>query len=350
MAERSHDNPLTAVLSGLLDQRDAAPKIDAVPSDVRLDGRTVLVTGANSGLGKATAIRLAKRGAHVIMACRSGFPEAGEDVKRASGSDRVEMMQVDLADLESIDRLCDALRERRVTLDVAVFNAGVVPVTARKNKHGLDLMFAVNFLAKFVLLHRLLRDGVIPNAVFGGNSRADDPPRIVFVSSETHRSASPIDFDHFGEPVDYGVADGVKYYGSSKLHLTTYFHEVSRRLNPHSTDEPDVCVHALCPGAVNSNMAREAPTWLKPILKPVMALFFQSPEKASIPVDYLVASEEMGAKTGCYMHMMRLKESSEASMDPQNGRLLWDKTERLLREQGMDLEPTSEPTTEAVSK
>ena len=332
MPERTHGNPLTAVLSGLLDQRSKEPKVSPVAPEVSLVGRTCLVTGANSGLGKGIAIRLAKRGAHVIMACRSGIPEAGEEVRAASGNDDVEMIQVDLSDFDSIAAFCDQLRDRKVTLDAAVFNAGVVPVTARKNKHGLELMFAVNFLAKFVVLDRLLKDGVIPNRVYGGNSRTDDPPRVVFVSSETHRSSIPIDFDHFGEPVEYGVADGVKYYGSSKLHLTTYFQELSRRLNPDGGPTPDVCVHALCPGAVNSNMAREAPAWLKPILKPVMTLFFQSPEKASIPVDYLVCSEEMGERTGAYMHMMRIKESSEASMDPAKGALLWDKTQALLHE------------------
>jgi len=332
MVRRTHSNPVTAVLSGLLDQRSKDPKVAPVPHGVRLDGRTCLVTGANSGLGKAIAIRLAARGAHVIMACRSGIPEAGQDVRAASGSDKVEMIQVDLSDFDSMTAFCDQLRDRNVTLDVAVFNAGVVPVTSRQSKHGLELMFAVNFLAKFVLLNRLLHDGVIPNAVFGHNSRAEDPPRVIFVSSETHRSSIPIDFDTFGEPVEYGVSDGVKYYGLSKLHLTTYFQELSRRLNPGANgDNPDVCVHALCPGAVNSNMAREAPTWLKPILKPVMALFFQSPEKASVPVDYLVASSEMGGKTGEYMHMLRIKDPSEASMDPENGALLWGKTEELLR-------------------
>jgi len=331
MAERTHGNPFTAVLSGLLDQRSQEPKVSAVPPDRRLDGRTCLVTGANSGLGKGIAMRLAARGAHVIMACRSGIPEAGEEVRAATGNDAVEMMRVDLSDFDSIRSFCDELRDRGVTLDVAIFNAGVVPMTSRSNKHGLELMFAVNFLAKFVVLDRLLRDGVIPNAVYGHNSRADDPPRIIFVSSETHRSSIPIDFDRFGEPIEYGVADGVKYYGLSKLHLTTYFQELSRRLNAGSGSSPDVCVHALCPGAVNSNMAREAPAWLKPVLKPVMALFFQSPEKASLPVDYLVCSEEMGSKTGVYMHMMRVKEPSEASMDPDKGALLWSKTQALLQ-------------------
>ena len=329
MVERTHRNPITAVLSGVLDQRSKEPKVTPVGPEARLDGRTCLVTGANSGLGKRIAIRLASRGAHDIMACRSGIPEAGEDVRRASGNENVEMIRVDLSDFDSIEAFCNELRDRKVTLDVAVFNAGVVPVTSRKNKHGLELMFAVNFLAKFVVLDRLLRDGVIPNAAYCRNSRADDPPRVIFVSSETHRSSIPIDFDAFGEPVDYGVADGVKYYGLSKLHLTTYFQELSRRLNPDGG--ADVCVHALCPGAVNSNMAREAPAWLKPVLKPVMALFFQSPEKASIPVEYLVASEEMGEKTGAYMHMMRIKEPADAAMDPDKGALLWSKTEELLR-------------------
>lgn len=332
MANRTHESPVKAVLSGLLDQRSEEPKVTPVPADVRLDGRTCLVTGANSGLGKGIAVRLAKRGARVIMACRSGIPEAGEEVRALSGSDRVEMMQVDLSDFDSMAAFCDELRDRNVTLDVAVFNAGVVPATSRKNKHGFELMFAVNFLAKFVLLNRLLHDGVIPNAVYGGNSRAEDPPRLVFVSSETHRSSIPIEFETFGEPIEYGVKDGVKYYGLSKLHLTTYFQELSRRLNPGGDKaNPDVCVHALCPGAVNSNMAREAPSWVKPILKPVMALFFQSPEKASIPVDYLVVSDAMGEKTGEYMHMMRSKDSSEASMDPDKGALLWRKTEEILR-------------------
>ncbi|KPK16268.1 MAG: hypothetical protein AMJ62_06050 [Myxococcales bacterium SG8_38] len=335
MAERTHGNPVTAVLSGVLDQRNKDPKVTPVGPETRLEGRTCLVTGANSGLGKGIAIRLAKRGARVIMACRSGIPEAGQEVRAASGNDAVEMIRVDLSDFDSIQTFCDELRDRKVTLDAAIFNAGVVPATSRTNKHGLDLMFAVNFLAKFVVLDRLLRDGVIPNAVFGHNPRPGNPPRIIFVSSETHRSSIPIDFERFGVPIQYGVADGVKYYGLSKLHLTTYFHELSRRLNPGGGTNPDVCVHALCPGAVNSNMAREAPAWLKPILKPVMTVFFQSPEKASIPVDYLVASDEMGRKTGVYMHMMRIKESSDASKDPGKGALLWTKTEELLRAHGV---------------
>ena len=334
MAERRYGNTFTAVLNAVRDQRSASLRIPPVPSTLRLEGRTCLVTGANSGLGKAIAIRMASRGARVIMACRSGIPDAGNDVRAQSGSDSVEMMAVDLSDLDSIMSFCDSLRDRRVTLDVAVFNAGVVPNASRRNKHGLELMFAVNFLAKFVVLSRLLRDGVIPNGVFGHNARADDPPRVIFVSSETHRGATGIDFERFGEPVDYGMTDSVKHYGSSKLHLTTFACELSRRLNPNDA-EPEVCVHALCPGAVNSNMAREAPGWMKPILKPIMALFFQDPMKAAEPVLHLACSVEMGHSTGGYLHMMRSKKPSEEAMNPRNGELLWTKTEALLQEHGV---------------
>lgn len=333
MSERQYDNVITAVVNALRDQRSGRGRVEPVPEHVRLEGRSCLVTGANSGLGKAVAIHLASRGARVIMACRSGIPEAGEEVKRASGNDEVEMMRVDLSDFDSMTAFCDALRDRGVTLDLAVFNAGVVPNATRTNKHGLELMFAVNYLAKFVLLHRLLGDGVIPNAVFGHNSRAEDPPRIVFVSSETHRSSDPIDFDRFGEPAQYGMKDSVKHYGASKLHLTTYARELSRRLNPE--ERTDVCVHALCPGAVNSNMAREAPAWMKPILKPVMAAFFQDPMKAAEPVVYLGCSPDMARETGRYMHMMRLKEPSKEAMDQANGAQLWARSEALLREHGV---------------
>ncbi len=333
MADRTHRNPFTAVVSAIADLRDSRNQGPLLSEDDRLDGRTCLVTGANSGLGKATAIELARRGAHVIMACRSGIPEAGEDVKRESGSDKVETIHVDLSDFDSITRFCDELRDRKVTLDVAIFNAGLMPRTSRTNKHGLELMFAVNFLAKPVVLGRLLHDGVIPNTVFGGNSRVSDPPRVIFVSSETHRTSPPIDFERFAEPVEYGVTNGVTYYGLSKLHLTTFAQELSRRLNLGG--EVDVCVHALCPGGVNSNMAREAPAWLKPILKGVFSLTFNSPEEAAIPVVFLACDAEMGKKTGEYMHMKKFKEPSPEAADPQKGALLWTKTDELLKRFGL---------------
>ena len=99
------------------------------------------------GLGKAVAIDLARRGGRVVMACRRGHPEAEAEVKRHSGSDTVEMLTVDLSDMRSVHRLCDELKERNIGLDIAVLNAGLAALRARRTPQGFETMFAVHFLA-----------------------------------------------------------------------------------------------------------------------------------------------------------------------------------------------------------
>ena len=118
------------------DRAAIRPEIEPLPDSVRIDGKTCLVTGGNSGLGKAVAIDLARRGGHVLMACRSGHPDAGEDVKAASGAGRVEMLRVDLSDMRSVHRLCDELRDRGTRIDIAVLNAGLMPRRARGRRRA----------------------------------------------------------------------------------------------------------------------------------------------------------------------------------------------------------------------
>ena len=148
------------------------------------------------------------------------------------------------------------------------------------------------------------------------------------VASEAHRSAEAIDFDEFGAFTDYGLKDGLKYYAASKLRLCTYAHELSRRLNPDG--EIRVAVNSLCPGAVNSSIAREAPVFLKPVLYPVMKLLFASPQKAAKPVIYLCCAEEMGRRSGVYLHLMREKPASRLAMDEAAGARLWQVSTSLL--------------------
>ena len=301
-------------------------EIEPLPASVRIDGKTCLVTGANSGLGKAVAIDLARRGGHVLMACRSGHPDAGEDVKAASGSDRVEMLRVDLSDMRSVHCLCDELRDRGTRIDIAVLNAGVMPRRARRTPQGFEIMFAVHFLANRVLVDRWLRDGTVRSA-----ARIEDAARIVLVSSDAHRSAEPIDFDRFGAFADYGVRDGIKHYGASKLVLCTFATELSRRLNRDG--DGHVVVHSLCPGPVNTAIAREAPLFLKPLVYPLMKLFFLTPEKAAEPVSYLCCAGDAGKRSGIYLHMLREKRPSELATSRSNGARLWEASEKLLRTQ-----------------
>ena len=313
----------SAVSSAIADRFSRRETLNPVPERARIDGRVCLITGANRGLGKAVAVDLAKRGGRVLMACRSGHPEAGDDVRRLSGSDAVEMLKVDLGDLTSVHALCERLERGRDRVDILVLNAGLMPLEARRSAQEYELMFAVHFLANRVLIDRLLTDGTVrPSA------RPGETPRIVFVASETHRSAGPIDFDDFGAFTDYGPRGGLKHYASSKLHLCTYAQELSRRLNPDG--EIRAAVHSLCPGAVNSDLAREAPWFLKPLLTPVMRLFFATPAKAAAPVTHACCAEEMGRRSGVYLHLMREKTPSPLAMDEAAGARLWRASEALL--------------------
>ena len=329
-----HNNPVSAVLTAIRENLGGGSKGREIPgprSSDRLDGKTVMITGANSGLGKGVAVDLASRGARVLMACRSGIPEAGEEVRARSGNPEVEMLQVDLSDLASIDALADTLRDREERLDVLVCNAGVVPKEGRESAQGYELMVAVNFLAKTKLLDRLLRDGTIPNQTHDANARRRDDwtPRVVFVSSEAHRTADALDMDGMARFESFGIKDSMRYYGRSKLALSTYAEELARRLAGEAGGPPDVAVHHLCPGPVNSNMAREAPSWAKPILGPVMGALFNSPEKAALPVVYLACSPDLDGQTGVYLHMKQRKPPSDLALDPAHGTAVWEAAERM---------------------
>ena len=323
MRTTNYNRKFSAFASGVVDRFSQRLTLRPVPEGVRLDGRVCLVTGANRGLGRAVAVDLAKRGGEVLMACRSGHPDAGEEVRQLAGSNAVDMLYVDLADLDSVHALCDRLERERRRVDILVLNAGVMPAKARRSAQGYELMFAVHFLANRVLIDRLLSDGMIRPA-----GRDGEIPRIVFIVSETHRAAESIDFGDFGGFTDYGLKDGLKYYASSKLHLCTYAQELSRRLNPEG--EVRIAVNSLCPGAVDSDLMREAPWFLKLLLQPAKRLLFAAPDRAVAPVAHACCAEDMGRRSGVYLHLMREKEMSAPAMDPSAGARLWRESEALL--------------------
>ena len=366
MRNPRHDSASSAIATGIRDLFGKRESIGELTDADRIDGRICLVTGASSGLGKATAVELARRGGRVIMACRSKIPEAGEDVKRLSGSTEVEMVHVDLTDFDSIFRLVEELEQKKVLLDRVVMNAGVVPKEARKTKQGFEEMFAVNYLANFLLTTELLRRGVIPNKSFtrkagetetgikagtrtsrsapAGSDKTEQAgqkpaPRIVFVSSETHRTAGKIDFESFAAFTPYTMRESVARYGYTKLLLETFVAELTRRLsggtgdvahNLPSSEGVEVAVHSLCPGPVNTNIAREAPAVVQPPMKLLFSIFFKSPSRACKPVVYLTCADALEGKTGIYLHLMTPKSAGKEALDPENGAILWRKTEELI--------------------
>jgi NAD(P)-dependent dehydrogenase (short-subunit alcohol dehydrogenase family) len=320
--EQKYTNPFTATFKGISDLFKKQERAGTLNPKDRLDGKKILITGSSSGLGLAAAKDYAKLGAEVIMAVRSGIPERGEEVKAASGSDKVHMMHVDLSDFDSIKNLVRQIKKQFGKIDILVCNAAVVSKKARKTKHGLEEMLSVNYLAKFVFVNLMLKEDLFTK---DGN----DLPRIIFVSSESHRNPDAFEWDTFGKFMEYGMGKSVERYGYYKLLMTTYAQELSRRLNK---DKTNYSVFALCPGPVNSNIAREAPKIFHPLMKLIFGLFFRSPEKAAEPLIYLTASKDVEGKASDYLFLMSRKPVDEKASDPENGKKLWKATEALLKE------------------
>ena len=315
-----YKSPVAAIFAGISDlfkRSDHQLDLNDLPS---LDGKRVMITGASSGLGFATAVELVRRGAHVIMAVRSGIPLKGEKVRSLSGSNKVDMIHMDLSDLESLESFTEELKEKFGPIDIIVCNAAMVAKNSRAVKQGLDEMFVVNYFAKFLLAKQFLNSNLL-------NYDGPDLPRIIFVASESHRNASGYDWDGFGSYQPYGIKQSVAMYGYYKLLLLTMASELSRRLKQEG--KVQCSVFALCPGPVNSNIAREAPRLFQPLLKLVFGIFFRSPKKACKPVIYLAASKELEGSTGNYMFLMQDKAMDDKAGDPENGTRLWELSEQL---------------------
>jgi NAD(P)-dependent dehydrogenase (short-subunit alcohol dehydrogenase family) len=323
--EGAYDSPLKATFKGITDLFRKQQKAGELKDSDRLDGVSVLITGASSGLGYATSLELARRGARVIMACRSGIPDKGEEIKRKSGSDLIEMVQVDLSDINSIRSMVEELKRRNIKFQQIICNAAIVPRKSRKTEQGLEEMFMVNYLAKFLLIRWLMDEDLL-------ESKDERLPRIIIVSSESHRNPKSFDWNGFGRYKDYGMNKTVELYGYYKLLLTTFVNELSRRLNPGDTE---ISVFSLCPGPVNSNIAREAPKLFHPLLKLIFSLFFNSPEKAALPVVYLSTSQDFEAKPIDYLFMWERQDMDEKTSEGENGRKLWELSENLLTEIGV---------------
>jgi NAD(P)-dependent dehydrogenase (short-subunit alcohol dehydrogenase family) len=325
MENKQYRSTSGSILGAIKQRFGKKKRIGSLTDGDRLDGKTVLITGASSGLGFATAVELAGRGARVIMAVRSGIPDKGHAVKEQSGSATVEMRRVDLSDLASIRALATGLRDEDTKLDLLVLNAATVPARSRQTKQGLEEMFVVNYLSSFYLTNLLVQYGVI---------RKNAGARIVFVASEAHRSSPAIDWQKFGAYADYGMKKSVPLYGYYKHMLLAFACELARRTQASGAD---IAVHGLCPGPVNTNIAREAPWFAHWLVAAIFAVFFKSPAKACEPVVYLSCARSLNGRTGVYLHLMEEKQIEPPTAETENGKRLWQASRDLLETLGHPL-------------
>ncbi len=321
MAEGRFDNPVIAALTGFYDLFRKQELASRLSEKDNLKGKTVLITGANSGLGFAIAVESAKRGARVIMACRRQIPEAGEKVKELSGSDLVEMQYLDLSKIDTIHNFTEGLKNNRISPDITILNAASAASRSRITESGQDELFLVNYFSNFILVNLLLHNGTI-------NPGKEVQPRIVFISSDSHRGSSGIDYNEFGRYFDYGVSKAISNYSYFKLVLNTFATELSRRIN---NGEIKYQVNAICPGPVNTNIIRETPFLIRIMLRAIFKIIFRSPQKAAQPVIYMASSPDFNNRTNEYLHMFIPKRMDEKVYDEEEGKRLWEESAKLWK-------------------
>ncbi len=321
MAEGRFTNPVVASLAGIRDFFARQELESRFSERDRADGLNILITGANSGLGFALAVEMASRGGRVIMAGRSKIPEAGERVKKLSGSQSVEMRYLDLSRIETIHQLVDSLVKDGIKLDICILNAAVALPGSRKTASGQDEMFLVNYLSSVILTQGLIAKSVLPLRDQG------EPSKLIFISSDSHQGATYIDYEEFGRYFEYGVSKGISNYSYFKLVSNTYATELSRRINKGSVQ---LGINVICPGPVHSNIVKEAPWLLRMTLKGIFWIIFKSPAKAARPVVYMALSDDYRGTTNQYLHMFNPKKMDPKVYDEAEGKKLWERSIELI--------------------
>ena len=276
-----------------------------------MTGKTGLITGGNSGIGKATALGLARMGATVVIVARS--KEKGEaalaEIIAKSGNRNVELMLADMSSQDSIRRLASDFEARHQKLHLLVNNAGVYLTRRIATVDGLESTFATNHLGPFLLTNLLL-----------DLLKASVPSRIVNVTSDAHNGAKVNFEDLQGEK----RFSGWQAYGQSKLAMILFTHELAKRL-----EGTGVTVNSAHPGVVRTNFAKN--NGLVTFGFRLMRPFFTSPETAAKRILYVATSPDLDGVTGKYFTKMREAKSSQESYDDESAERLWQISEQLTK-------------------
>ena len=279
-----------------------------------MQGKTVLVTGANQGIGKATAIALAAKGAHVVLVARSAEKgRAALAEVQAAGNAGAELVVGDLSSQEQVRRVAAELKAAHARLDVLVNNAGVYVPERHVTVDGLEETFALNHLGYFLLTRELLP-----------LLQATPGARIVNVSSEAHRGAKMHWDDLQLERTGYR---GFKAYGQSKLANVLFTYELARRL-----EGTGVTANCLHPGVIGSGFGQTYGGALSVLVK-IARPFMLTPEDGARTSVYLASSPEVEGVTGKYFSKCKPVKSNAVSYDLQSQQKLWSLSEQLLKVQ-----------------
>ncbi|MBK7824429.1 SDR family oxidoreductase [Nannocystis sp.] len=279
-----------------------------------MQGKVVLITGGNTGIGKATAVALARMGARVTITSRD--PDKGQaalaDIRRQAGSDTVQCMRLDLASLAGVRHFAADFTAGHPRLDVLINNAGLVLKDRSETVDGFETTFGVNHLGHFVLTHELLP-----------LLRRSAPARVVVLASEAHRGArGGLDFDDLQLRRKYG---GWKAYSRSKLANLLFTLELAERLRGSG-----VTVNAVHPGVVASEFAASEDIGvLFGFLWKISRWALLSPEQGARTSVYVASAPELAEVSGGYFARCKPARPTRAAQDRGAALRLWEISEQL---------------------
>lgn len=282
-------------------------------SEQPMQGKTCIVTGANTGIGKATAEGLARLGATLVMVCRDR--DRGEaalaELQAITGSDSIELLLADLTDQAAIREFVERFQERYDRLDVLINNAGGIFGSRSVSVDGIEMTLALNLLAPFLLTNLLL-----------DSLEAGAPSRVVNVSSRASLGGS-IDLDDLQSESSYS---GTKVYGNAKLAEVLFTEELARRVS-----DRNITANSLHPGVVATEFGkRDGAWWLRGLVRLAKPFLINS-EKGARTSIYLASSPEVESVSGEYFADCAPAKPSQYAGETELARELWTASERLTR-------------------
>jgi len=276
-----------------------------------MNGKICLVTGATNGIGKATAQALAQMGATVVIVGRNAQKTSYvvDKIRSASGNKNVDSLLADLSSQQEVRALADEFKSRYSHLHVLLNNAGGFFMKRQLSVDGIEMTFALNHLASF-LLTNLLLDTI----------KASAPARIINVSSNAHTSGK-IDFDNLQGELNYSP----RAYDNSKLANILFTIELARRL-----EGTGVTVNALHPGFVATGFAKNNGKVIAALVSLFAPLVARSPAKGAETPIYLASSPSVEAITGEYFYDSHVIPVAPQATDMAVARKLWDVSAELV--------------------
>jgi len=278
-----------------------------------LKNKTVVISGATNGIGKAAAIELSKENPNLLFTYRNQdlANELLAEIKALSPDTHVQSVYCDFSNQDSIKQCADEINHLCGDIDVLINNAGVVNTSYHENSEGIENTFAVNHLGYFLLTNLLL------NKLKGGNES-----RIINVSSAAHSFVKEIQWDDINFKNNFG--QGLRPYGQSKLANLLFTRYLAIKL---STD--NISVNAIHPGGVNTSLGSQNKAWYSKPLRLILRPFFRSPLKGAESIIYLATKQDDGV-TGEYFVDSKIHKSSSYSKNLEEAHKLWGLSEELV--------------------